>query len=146
MVLTIMHLYQYTYLWTLTSTMCIRRRFLQTMPANQTTQLDNFDGSNLSVNQATEPNVIYQIQTSDGAAHPHTLPIGTQQNPSLVSTPVAEYANLPTTNVAGEMLTDLSMSQQSGPLTYSEVIKLNPIPPTPGNSIVSNILSHHNVY
>lgn len=103
------------------------------MPTNQNTQQDNFDGSNLCVNQATEPNMIYQTQTSDVAAHPHTLPIGTQQNPSLVSTPTAEYANLPTAIAAGDLPMDpASINQQTIPLTYSDVIKLNPTPPTPG--------------
>lgn len=99
----------------------------------QTIPQDTYSG------QANESNVMYQMRASDVIVHPTTLPIGAQSNSSLVSTPVADYANQPpqfaAAVITNEMHSDAAQMQQSmSTLTYSEVIKLNPIPQAQGKS------------
>lgn len=85
----------------------------------------------MNANQPTESNVIYQIVANEVATHPHTLQIGVQPNPSLVSTPISEYANQPphfptATEIHSEhAMAQQNIEQQQIPLTYSEVAKLN---------------------
>lgn len=95
------------------------------MSANQPIQLDAYSG------QPTEPNVQYQMPASDVNAHPNTLPIGPQSSSSLVSTPIADYGNQPPQFAPANITNE--MQQSMAPLTYSEVIKLSPLPQTQGN-------------
>lgn len=116
-------------------------RFLQANAgAMQTIPLDTYSG------QANESNVMYQMRASDVIVHPNTLPIGAQSNSSLVSTPITDYANQPPqfapAVITNEMHSDAAQVQQSmSSLTYSEVIKLAPMPQAQGKCHTRRVIS-----